>query len=387
MIATPSRLLANLNAAISAEQDPFERDCLAIERGCYLARQGHIEPARELHQHLRRKYSSEPHVIISSWLNLLEGLVFYFSNLGGQSRDRIMRAHALSKASGFKAMHALSAAWLAQMDFSRLRIDLLDKYVRESLEQATPDNNSALARSSLVIAHALHVGGRYDLALPWYRSAHSHATVQGDDATISAIMLNMPSMHFENLRQARFLGKLELEKTSHILLSAQSSNNFDTLFNAQSLESLRPLLRARICGIDGRPTEAIELYKLHILPVISGELARMASEIYSDLANCYLLVGDSAAASQYAELAMEGITPDTQIDDRAATHSRLARVYEQLGQSDKALMHRAKSKDAWTEFESVQTSIVACLGALKPVAPQATLHMQVSTPARDTGRV
>jgi hypothetical protein len=115
-----SRLLLRLNAAIASAKDQYAADCAHAERACYLARQGDFAEALRTIGTLRKRYEARPDAAMSVWLNLAEGLVSYFSELGPGAHDKVMRAHALSAASGLVHLNALTAAWLAQMSFSKL---------------------------------------------------------------------------------------------------------------------------------------------------------------------------------------------------------------------------------------------------------------------------
>jgi hypothetical protein len=112
---------------------------------------------------------------VSDWTNFAEGLVVYFSNLGDASRDKIMRSLALSEAMRAERLQALSAAWLAQMDFAKLDYEPMLLHILVALATAGSDQHSAPSRASLVIAQAYHWAERPDLALPWYGRARQHA--------------------------------------------------------------------------------------------------------------------------------------------------------------------------------------------------------------------
>jgi hypothetical protein len=123
-----SRLLQRLNAAVASAPDQFAQDCACAERACYFARQGDFAEASRTITGLRKRYEPRPDAAMSAWLNLAEGLLSYFSELGSNAYDKVLRAHALSDAAGFVRLNALAAAWLAQMSFSNL---IITPHVRE----------------------------------------------------------------------------------------------------------------------------------------------------------------------------------------------------------------------------------------------------------------
>ena len=116
----PSRLLRALEIRIAKCRDPLQNTCLRAEKAALLARQGQLEQARAELAAIHARYDRQPNAVVSAWVSLAEGLIVYFSNLGVAAIDKIKRSLALSEAVGARPIQALSAAWLAQMTFSRL---------------------------------------------------------------------------------------------------------------------------------------------------------------------------------------------------------------------------------------------------------------------------
>ena len=361
MNAPISRLLRQLNARISTTRDPRAFDCLCVERACYLARQGNFVEARTVIGAVRKRRNSEPDAEITSWLNLAEGLVSYFSELGSAAHDKILRAHALSVATGLVPLNALAAAWLAQMDFSRLDPKSLAQHVAEALRLSSPDLHSARCRASLVIAQALHLAGRWDLAAPWYTRARLHATDAGDDLSISALMHNMVSMRLDHFRQVVLTGQGQAEAATFALVGIESSANFDHLIGTSTLEAIRPLMRARFLSLQERTAEALLTYEMNISGGVAASLSRLESDVLSDVAWCRLLHGDVTNAKDAARLAEGSLTSGTQVDDRAATHSRLAKFYMKLGETENSEKHALLADVAWQDFTALQQQFVRTL--------------------------
>ncbi len=356
-----SRLLRRLNAAVASAKDQYSADCAHAERACYLARQGDFAHASRTIATLRKRYASQPDAAMSVWLNLAEGLVSYYSELGPLAHDKVMRAHALSAASGLVHLNALTAAWLAQMSFSRHDVAHVALYASESLKLSEPNHHAARARASLVIAQALHGAGRTDLASPWYTRSRVHATADGDDLSISALMHNMVGMRLDNYRQAVLTGRGDSREAQSGLIGLESSENFDLLFGTSTLEPLRPMLRARFLSLQQRTAEALQVYDEHFPVSVASEISRMASDILSDIAWCRLKQGDAVRARSDALAAEQGLTLGTQVDERAATHTRLASVYRELGEPSQANRHAQLADAAWREFEALQRQFVALL--------------------------
>ena len=361
MRSMQSRYLNHLEAAITSATSSLVADCFRAERACYLARQGQLDEANAVVTALRKKYLDAPNVAISSWLSLAEGLGSYFSNLGPGSRDKVLRAHALSAAAGLIKLKALSAAWLSQMDFTLLDAESLARNVKMALQLAAPDDHSSRSRANLVIAQALHVSGRLDLALPWYRRAHNHAIAQGDDATISALMHNMACMRLDNLRQAKLTGVGDLSESTLVLTGTESTVRFDELIGASSLQSLNPLLRARIHSLLGQFSDALSIYEIHISDNSKNDLSRMRSDLLSDVAWCCIQLNRRDSALESAHAAEANLLAETQIDDRAATHTRLGWIYLALGHEESANRHEFQAAQAWVAYRRLQFRMVELL--------------------------
>ncbi len=359
-----SRLLLRLNAAIAGARDPHTADCAHAERACYLARQGEFAEATRVIAALRKRYEPRPDAAMSAWLNLGEGLVSYFSELGSNAYDKVLRAHALSAAAGLVPLHALAAAWLAQMSFSKHDVEHVALRASESLRLSDTQHHGARARASLVVAQSLHVAGRWDLASPWYTRARVHATAEGDELTISALMHNMVSMRLDNFRQAVLTGRSAAREADLSLVGLDSSENFDLLVGTSTLEPLRPMMRARYLSLQQRSAEALQIYDQHFAGTVASEVSRMASDVLSDIAWCRLRQGDAQRARSDAIAAEQSLTARTQSDDRAATHSRLANIYRELGDDSDANRHAKLAESAWRDFESLQHRSVNLLGGM-----------------------
>jgi hypothetical protein len=362
----PSRLLRHLNARIIGANSQYSADCARGERACYMARQGNFAEARLAIDRLRTRYQAQSDAAITIWVNLAEGLVNYFSELGPIARDKVLRAHALSAATGLNGLNALTAAWLAQMDFSRLDATSVAVHASEALRLSSPDQHAAKCRASIVIAQALHLSGRWDLAAPWYTSARLHATAEGDDLSISALMHNMVSMRLDHFRQVVLTGQGEANEAAYAMVGIESSASFDELIGTSTLETLRPLMRARFLSLRGEHTVALQIYESQVVNEISTVLSRLGSDVMSDVGWCYLQQGNRTQAKRALAVAEEGLARCTQIDDRAATHSRLKNTYIGLGEDSNAERHEAQAAESWQEFNCVQGRFVDLLENMSP---------------------
>jgi tetratricopeptide (TPR) repeat protein len=356
-----SRLLTRLEADIAAAPDTIAADCLRAERASYLARQGRFDEARGVLDELHQRYDKHPVVQVSIWLNLVEGLMSYFTDMGKLSIDKILRAHALSVAADVAPLRALCSAWLAHIQFGMLRIEEMAKSLKEAFRLVTPDQSSVIARASLVVAEALHLANRFDLASPWYAVAKNHANRIGDDATISALMHNMTGMRVAIRRQMALSGYGGREGGPLVMVSADATSNYDNQIGATSLNSLVPLLRAQVLALDDQPEAALTTY-LGVMETATRQgMHRLFANILADRAWCNASLGrvDLAVADALASEA--SLIPDTQIDEQAATHSRLSQTYGLLGNDAQARRHGDLADGYWSEFRSIQTRLTYLL--------------------------
>lgn len=344
---TPSRMELRLEAEIAGANTPLAADCKRAELAGYHARLGRFDEAKSTLAALHQRYDSRPNVAISSWVNLVEGLIGHFSDMDPGARDKVLRAHALSTAAGLTSMRALSAAWLAHMDYLQANVPSMVTRVKEVLAITSPYGDSAYSRVNLVVAQAYHVAGGLNVAIPWYSRSREWAGMQGDEATISALMHNMAWLRAHELRRLAFSEQDIDQSKRHALLSVESTGNFDFLIGSSSLQSLVPILRAQVLSVLGREAEALALYERHLGAALREGMARHQADLTADIAWCQLTLGQTDRATVSAIAAEASINPSGHYDDRALAHSRLAQVFKSLGQLEQATRHQALADNAW----------------------------------------
>ena len=359
---TLSRLELRLETEIRAAPSVLEADCKRAELAAYRVRLGRVEEVELTLHELHQRYRANPNVAISAWINLVEGLVGHFGDMDPGARDKVLRAHALSSAAGLRPMRALTAAWLAHFDYVRLDIDSAEVHVRLSIACSNKTDDSVRSRASLIIAQTLHLAGRFDMAKPWYIGAKLHADREGDSATVGAILHNMAWLHVSTFRQAHFALEFPLKQHFNVLMSAESTKNFDQLFRINTLTGLEPILRAQILSLRGRWAEALDLYNVFFAGPVSGGTSRFFGVSLSDQAWCRLNIGDKGHATEDALAASKFKNENMQVDDQAFAHSRLAQVFDGLGYFSEGNRHRELATSFWKLFRILQKKIVENYG-------------------------
>ena len=366
MSGAPSRLLAGLDSQIAASRIPFDADCLRAERACYRARQGRIDEARQTAAQLRERYAVRPVASVTAWVNLVEGLCSHFDDLGANARDKLARAHALSAMRRGSRLHLLCAAWLAHVDYTNHQPAAMSLHVREALEFAAVDDHTVRSRACMVVAQALHLGTGLDRATPWYAASHRHAIAEGDDLTISALIHNRGWLQLVRLGEGA-MNYEGSEAVKEALKGIASSQAYDQLIGAASTAGIAPLLLAQTYCAKGRPAEALEIFELHMPRDDPRNVkSRVACAMLADQAWCRMKVGQTEAARTDAIAAERSLLPATHVDDRAATHTRLADVYASLGDREVADLHATAAARYWGEFEQLKSEMVAVLDGLAP---------------------
>jgi tetratricopeptide (TPR) repeat protein len=357
----PSRMLLRLEAEIASATHPVEVDCKRAERAAYLARLGRFDEARGVLDTLQLKYKSQPNAKISCWIHLVDGLICHFSGMSISARQKILRTHALSVAAELTYLPALSAAWLASMDYLAANPQSMVFYANKAINLSNDSNHSVRSRVRLVIAQAYHLAGRFDLALPNYEETRTHALSEGDDLTISALIHNMAWLKAQYFRINNFKSNEISRDGGQILLSAESVANFDLLIGSTSLQSLVPVLQAQILTAQGQYEKAASIFEKNTASALSQGMSRLEADLIADRAWCRFHLGQTESALEDALYAESSIDPTGHFDDRAMAHNRLSQVFTALGKVEQARKHEDLAASAWAGHTALQRKILELL--------------------------
>lgn len=360
-----SRLLASLEAAIKASSHPIEAQCLRAERAALLARQGQLERARTAIDELNAQLAWQPgNQLLRGWLALAEGLHGYYSVIGRGAQAEVETAYSLARAGGPAArrLHAIAAAWLANMAFANDDMPRMAALVREALDTAAPEHRGARARATLVAGYAYHFAGQPERAQRWYEASRRHAVAEGDEAHLSALMHNQAWMRASQARMELLFGESgSAGAVTQALMGAESIGHYDAGIGTASLGSLVPMLRAQVLTAQSRWSEALALFEPYFDSALAEGLKRIAPCLLADRAWCEWHLGRAERARMLAGAAEQALADDCDTDDRAMARARLAQVREALGEADAAARHRAGSVGLYDEHRAQQQRIAALL--------------------------
>ncbi|WP_077036711.1 hypothetical protein [Pelomonas sp. KK5] len=348
-----SRLLQRLEQEIAAAGSPLRAAPLAARRAILLIRHGESAAARAQLTELHQLGFSHPQSGIAGWLQLAEGLMSFYADLGDGGFDKLQRAEALARAARQPELEALACAWLAMLSYLRQDIEAVARHARRCLDIAAPDDHAS--RGRLAIALALAHDECDQPAQPWYANARRHAMQDGDDAALSALMFNMAAMRASRARYGVLSGGLVGSGVPMALMAgAQSAQHYDRAIGVAVKDGLTPLVQAQVLAINGDHAGAQALYEQHLPEAMSQGLARLNSVYLSDLAWCRIKTGQKAQALQQAQRAELEIDPACHLNDRAATHARLAQVYAELNQQGASTRHAEEAERLWQAVAAQQ---------------------------------
>jgi tetratricopeptide (TPR) repeat protein len=289
---------------------------------------------------------------------LAEGILWFSTGDFAKFEDRVRRAHGIATASSYLAARATCAAWLALSAFNDRRYSEMVSLLRQALSLAAKSDHQARARASLVLADAFHLAGRFDLARPWYETTRQHATAEGDESTLSAMLHNVAAFRASNVKFADALGTYLAEEARRANLEATSAAAFDHGIGTKSFDQLIPHVVEQLLVAEGKFKQAYDqLAKMDVsrLPM------RGHATHYADFALCAWHVGEHALAEQLVPKALAALERPVDADDAAYTYCRLASLRSASGQGALAAELQAKAAKEATRYRAFQAELEGSL--------------------------
>jgi hypothetical protein len=217
------------------------------------------------------------------------------------------------------------------------------------------NDHQARARASLVLADGFHFGGRFDLARPWYDRARHHASKEGDESAISAMLHNIAAFRTSNLKLADALGAQLVVEARHASMEAASAAAYDRAIGTKSFDQFIPHVTAQVHMLEKRYEEAhVVLAKIDA----AGLPLRVHAVHYADLATCAQHLGRLDQLDRLVQSAESALTLQMDGDDIVYVNCRLASIHSTMGNQALAAQSLARAKAEAASFGSAQSNLV-----------------------------
>lgn len=253
------RLLDDLESQARNATDRVTWARAACKIAVHRARQGQAEEAKALILRVRETFGVELHHEIASWVMLAEGVGHYFKIEVKPGWERLRRAYALAVALRTESALPWCAAWMGLIALENAKYDEMTRFLVEAFERSDEKDHHARGRASLILADTIHMSGSYQLARPWYERARRHATAEGDQATISAMLFNVAICRAANILVDDAFGEVAPSDLLRANLEVGSFTTYDFAIGAISFEESTPLVRGQLLLVGKKFPEASRL--------------------------------------------------------------------------------------------------------------------------------
>lgn len=357
-----SRLLDELNRQAREAKSRVDWSIALCRIAIYISRQGNHTAATQKILEIRKHYGVELHHEVASWVMLAEGVIHFSKGEMKPSFERIRRAHALSGALRTESVRGACAAWMALLAFNSGRYDDMVVNLQEAFEYSQEPDHQAQARASLVLADAYQVAGSFEMARPWYEKARRHASIEGDQSTLSAYLYNVAVFRTSNLRLADAFDEVNAPELSRASLEANSSFTYDMMMGSFAFGTLWKILHAQLLIIRREYSEATILLNSIRIEELAG---RDIPIFHADLALCYWNLGRSKEAANQCALSEASLINLIEPDDKAYVLKRLAGLagcFERPEHSEDLQLQASSALDA---HRSTQAALMEKLSRFK----------------------
>jgi len=358
-----SRLQRDLELTVESTNDSRVWANAMCRLALLAARQGESNQALRSIGKVRERFGNSLDAETAAWLMLAEGVLSFYSR--GDliaSADRLRRSYGIASALCADSAKPTCAAWLAHLALNTRRFDDMITLLREALTLAAANDHQARGRASLVVADGFHYAGRFDLARPWYEKARLHATAEGDETSVSAMLHNVAAFRTANVRLADALGERLPIEAKRAAMEAASALAYDQAIGTRSLGEYLPHVNEQLLIVERNYGDAIR--QLAGIDA-AGLPARVHAVHYADHATCAYETGDSDLAKRLwisALDALEKVAMDP--DDVAYVCCRLAALFARNGESQRAAGMQTRGAAAIAKHQELQLKLTSSLSAL-----------------------
>lgn len=284
------RLLADM----ARETDEGRRSEMAARLGCYCARAGEADKAKELLGALRSSGAFIGSARVAIRGMLLESLIAFFGDLDPGGLDRAVRANALASAGDFADLVGLTSAWLAHFYFNADELSRCTAHLTRVLERRQHDPEAQL-RGILVFADLNMYCGRLARARSLYEEARQIAVNLRDQASIAAMLYNKAALAMNWSRVSKVSGlEDDIGGAMEFLYSEiDSAKAYHTGARQTSLAQLLDWMLARRELDRGRLASAAEMYRRLIESGNAHSTTSATLAVRIEYAECMIGLGDT----------------------------------------------------------------------------------------------
>jgi tetratricopeptide (TPR) repeat protein len=320
--------IIRLDHAISISRDEVEKACLLAEKGSYLARIGEYSSAESIRAGLREQFGSGRSLKVSVLLMLLEALLAYFQSLGGDAKDRLLRAQLLSIGSKNRELIALTTAWLGHIQFNEGSIEEAISSARMAIETIEKGQLAASIRVGLLVGDILLTTRQSNDSKNWYSLARDAAVKYGDQAAIGAITYNQATLRAFNLRLEAASGATPDPQAIRLAdAEIRSASNYQAVAGVKSLDHLLVGTRVGVDVLSERYTSALVLLNELLQDGEIPEAYPYRSVLLSDAVLCSVKLNEKELAKRYCNQLTGIPIRSLPLDDQIIIFSNLNRVH------------------------------------------------------------
>jgi ATP/maltotriose-dependent transcriptional regulator MalT len=358
-----SRIEASLLSRIAISASSQERAVLCSRLAIYYFHKGDSDRALRLVDEVRDWARSNEALNVMVYINLAEATDRYQSAQTNAAIEKAKRAYALSSASGRENLIALSAIWLAHLEFNEGHYADAVKLTRLCLK--TLDRAEALTRTRChtLVADLLSFCGKMSDATLWYARARSAAVDEGDEIAIGQIIYNSAAFRFNNVRLSKARGEEIGEQLRLIEMMIGSSSHYDVGVKSSAFKSFLPMLNAQLMMLRGDYINSSRIFSQWLKSADTNVDERVIKLCQADFALCLASLGDVDQAVQILDEIDAQDHAAVPPDEVAISYHQRSVIHSIIGNSTMSKRCLNRSKVALEEHERVQSEILSLISS------------------------
>lgn len=344
-----SPLVTRLLAELAATSDVRRKALLMAELGRYRARIGEFDEAERIRVDLRRGFGDGRDIRVSVLIMVIEALQLYYRDLSPGARNWMARACLLSNASGDKWLIALTAAWMAHIEFNQNRFDEMVVQLATSRAALGPDCDEAECRAAIVLGDVFLFVGHLESSQNWYDVAHRAAVKLGDRAAIGAMTYNRAALRVARARFETSSNPGCALDLSMLRLDVDSAINYQSVAKLRSLDHLLTTTKIGSQILRAQFSEAAEAIATTLSSGSVADGSALHTLLKADYALCQVKLGRAEGVASYFESPFISNVLDLDADDRTVALASLHEAARELNLDTSTELIEAKLDAAASE--------------------------------------